>query len=397
MSRIVIKVPPKFSTLSKAARYHVFYGGRGSAKSHSIARYLICAALSEPLKILCTRELQNSIGDSVHKLLVDLIVNHNLESWFTIKNNEIDVYNGGQFIFKGLAHNIDSIKSTEGVDICWIEEADKVSQSSWDILIPTIRKPASRILISFNPNRLTDPVYQKFVVNQAPDAIVTEVTHADNPHFPDVLKREMEYCKAVDYDKYLHIWEGKLRTHSEALVFNRKYVVEEFEAPPGETLRYGADWGFAKDPTTLVRCFVSGRNLYVDYEVYGHGIELTELDALFRHVPNSDRWPILADNARPETISYMKNQGWKIDAAPKWQGSVEDGLEFMRSFEKIIIHPRCKNTIKEFSNYSYKVDKRTGEVLPLVEDDNNHTIDAIRYALSNLIKRKVTIYDSGFF
>ena len=395
---INITVPKKFGTLMLPNRYHVFYGGRGSGKSHSIARYLICAAMANRLKILCTREIQNSIGDSVHRLLSDVINNNKLNQWFDVKQAEIVCKNGSSFIFKGLFHNIESVKSTEGVDICWIEEADKIRQSSWDILIPTIRKPGSKIVISFNPTKEDDPVYTMFVKNEPPkNSIVTKVNWSDNPHFPDVLKYEMEHAKLTDYDKYLHVWEGFTQTHSDAQVFKGKFFVEDFEASPDEHFRFGADWGFAKDPSTLVRCFARGENLYIDYEAYGHGVELTELPEFFRSVPESTKWKILGDCARPETISFLKNLNWNIEAAPKWAGSVEDGIEFIRSFKKIIIHPRCKNTLVEFSSYSYKVDRRTSEILPIVVDEQNHIIDAIRYALSNLIKRKTTIYDSGFF
>lgn len=398
MTKIEIVVPEKFKTLTKPARYHVFYGGRGSAKSHSIARYLIASALQKPLKILCARELQVSIADSVHKLLSDVIRMHDLEKWFNIGKTEITCANGSSFIFKGLAHNVDGVKSAEGIDICWVEEADKVSKNSWDVLVPTIRKQNSRIIISFNPTNETDPVYEMFIKHHHPDSIVTPVSWRDNPHFPDVLKQELDHCKAVDYDRYLHVWEGYTLSYSDALVFKNKFEVANFDAEPDDHLRFGADWGFAKDPTALIRCFVRGKRLYVDHEAYGHGVELTELPALFRTVPDSWRWKILADCARPETISYLKNHkefNWPIEAAPKWSGSVEDGIEYMRGFEKIVIHPRCINTIKEFSSYKFKVDRRTNEILPVVADEHNHAIDSIRYALSHLIKKTTTIYDSG--
>jgi len=396
-NKIKITVPKKYRTLTKPNRYHVFYGGRGSAKSHSVARYLVCRALEKKTKFLCTREFQVSIGDSVHKLLSDVIADSGLSPWFRVKNQEIECHNGSSFIFKGLAHNIDSIKSIEGVDVCWVEEADKVSAKSWDILIPTIRNPDSKIIITFNPCFDNDPTFQRFIVSPPPEAIVQKVSWLDNPHFPEILRGEMEHCKATDYDKYLHIWEGNTLSYSDALIFKGKYFVEDFEAGSGEHFRFGADWGFAKDPSTLVRCFVRNENLYIDHEAYGHGVELTELPEFFRSVPESTKWKILGDCARPETISFLKNLNWNIEAAPKWSGSVEDGIEFIRSFKKIIIHPRCKNTLAEFSSYRYKVDKRTDEILPVVMDEQNHIIDAIRYALSNLIKRKTTIYDSGFF
>jgi len=392
---IKIEVPSSFANLVKPARYCVFYGGRGSGKSHSVARYLVCKALESPIRILCAREFQNSISDSVHALLSDIIDNLGLSKYFTIKNNTIEAGNGSCFIFKGLAHNIEAIKSTEGVDIVWIEEAERVSSKSWDILIPTIRKPESKIIITFNPAFETDPTYERFIKNPPPNSLVRKVNWYDNPHFPDVLRLEMEHCKATDYDKYTHVWEGQTLQYSDAIVFKGKYSVEEFEAMPGETLRFGADWGFAKDPTALVRCFVRGTNLFIEHEAYGHGIEITELPAFFGAVPGARQWKILGDCSRPETISFLRHQGWNIEAAPKWQGSVEDGIEYMRGFSKIIIHPRCKNTLAEFNQYKFKVDKKTDEILPVVVDEKNHIIDAIRYSLSHLIKRKTTIYDSG--
>lgn len=371
---IEITVPKKFKTLTKPERYHVFHGGRGSGKSTALARYLIPFSMSAKVKILCTREMQNSISDSVHKLLTDVIFTYKLDKWFDVKNNEIECVNGSSFIFKGLAHNADSIKSTEGIDYCWVEEAQRVSKRSWDILIPTIRKQGSRIGITFNPENDDDPVYQMFIKKRPPDCIITEVNYQDNPYFPEVLQKEMEYMRSIDYEQYLHVWEGQTRTISDAQVFKGKYVVEDFSSDGQEVFYHGMDFGFAKDPSTIVRCFIKGENLYVDREVYGHQIEITDLPALMRGVLDLN-YKVKADGARPETISYLRGQGFNIAAAKKWQGSVEDGIEHLRGFRKIIIHPRCKNTIKEFSRYSYKVDKHTNEILPIIVDDYNHCID----------------------
>jgi phage terminase large subunit len=398
MSKINIIVPKKYLTLTQEARYHVFYGGRGSAKSHSIARFLVAKALSKQTKILCTRELQNSIADSVHKLLSDVIRNHNLEQWFEIGKAEISCVNGSSFIFKGLAHNIDSVKSTEGVDICWIEEADKVSQQSWDILVPTIRKPNSSIIISFNPTYSDDPVYKIFVANPPPpESIVNEVSWRDNPHFPEILEKEMLHMKATDYEKYMHIWEGQIRTVSDAQIFKNKFVVKEFDSTGHEAFFYGMDFGFSQDPSTVIRSFIKNRCLYIDDEAYGHHIEMHELHKLIDKVLLHRYAPIKADSARPETISYLANApfSYNIEAAKKWSGSVEDGIEFLKSFEQIIIHPRCVKTLEEFQKYSFKVDPKTGMILPIILDTYNHCVDSIRYSMDSLIKRKTTIYDQG--
>lgn len=395
---ISIKIPDVFSSLNDEARYYVYYGGRGSAKSHSIARYLICKSMAAKRKILCARELQNSIQESVHSLLSNIIIEYGLTDWFDIKKTEIMGANKSSFIFKGLAHNIDSVKSTEGIDDVWIEEADKVSRNSWDILIPTIRKKGSKFYITFNPTHDDDPVYEMFIKTGQPESITQLVNYHDNPHFPDVLRKEMEHMRATNYDKYLHVWEGELRTISDAQIFRGKYVVEEFDSDGVEAFMYGLDFGFAQDPTAAVRCFIMGENLYVDREEYGHHIEIPDIIPMIRRIQSgtdSYRWKIKADCARPETISYLANQNYNVVSAKKWAGSVEDGIEYLRSFKKIIIHPRCVNAATEFRRYTYKIDKRTNEILPIVNDDYNHIIDALRYALDDLIKHNVTIYDNG--
>lgn len=396
--QINLAVPKIFSSLTTPARYKVFHGGRGSAKSHSVARVLIALAMAKPIKILCARELQNSITESVHSLLEEIIINNGLYHWFKITKTEIVGINGSHFIFKGLAHNIDAVKSTEGIDICWIEEADKVSRHSWDILLPTIRKPNSEIWVTFNPTFDDDPVYQMFVIQKMPDSIVQEVNYHDNPAFPDVLRREMEHMKETDYDRYLHVWEGQLRSISDAQVFKGKYSVEEFSSEGVDVFYHGMDFGFAKDPSAIIRCFITDQNLFIDREAYGHHVELSLLKNLIMTVVENRWWEIKADGSRPETISFLKapeNGGWNISAAKKYAGSVEDGVEYLRSFKKIVIHPRCKNAIEEFRRYSYKVDKRTNEILPIILDDYNHVIDAVRYSIDNLIKGHVTIYSDG--
>jgi phage terminase large subunit len=393
---IDIDIPEAFDGLLEEHRYYVYYGGRGSSKSHSIARFLICLALCGSYKILCARELQNSIMESVYSLLKGVIYLYNLESYFNIKMALIECpCTGSVFFFKGLCHNIESVKSTEGIDICWIEEADKVSQNSWDTLIPTIRKPGSKIIITFNPTHEDDPVYQMFVVTGQPDSVVRKVNYNDNPYFPEVLEKERVHLRATDYEKYLHVWEGELRTVSDAQVFKGKFVVEEFNSIGEECFYHGMDFGFANDPSTVVRCFIKGTNLYIEKEAYAHHVEINELPSLMRSVIVSKYHKIKADCARPETISYLKNDGFNIEGAKKWQGSVEDGIEYMKSFTKIIIHPSCIHAIEEFKRYSFKIDKRTNEVIPVVMDDFNHIIDAIRYALDDFIRRKITIYDDG--
>ena len=385
-----LQFPAKLRCLFRPARYKVLYGGRGGAKSWGIARALVLIAASSKKRILCAREVQNTMRDSVHKLLKDQIEALGLLPWFTITENSIRSSAGSEFIFKGLRFDVQGVKSTEGIDICWVEEAQTVSQESWDVLIPTVRSDSSEIWVSFNPKETNDPTYQRFVVKPPPDAVVVEINYDDNPWFPGVLRREMEYCRSVDFDAYMHIWRGKPRKISAAAIFADKVLVEAFPDDlweQADRLFYGADFGFSTDPSTLIRFFILGNNLYISHEAYGLGIELDDMPAFYDAVPGSRRWPIGADCSRPETISYLARQGFRIHAAEKWPGSVEDGITHIRRLEKIIIHERCRHMADEASLYSYKVDAKTNQVLPLVVDKHNHCWDAIRYGLDGYIQR----------
>ena len=373
-------------------RWKILYGGRGSGKSWAIAEALVGMAALGKARILCLREIQNSIKDSSYQLIIDTVNRLGLENEFEATQDEIrELRTGSRFTFKGL-HNNASLKSMEGISIAWVEEAQTVSEESWLTLIPTIREKGSEIWLSFNPGRPDDPTYKRFVENCPPNAFRLKVNYDMNPYFAGTpLEAEMEYMKRVDYEGYRHVWEGYPRTQSDAQIFAGRYVVEPFPDDlwkRADRLFFGADFGFARDPSTLVRCFILDHKLYIDYEAYGVGVEIDELPALYRSVPGSDKWMIHADAARPETISYLANRcGYRIDAAKKWQGSIEDGIAYLRGFEKIVVHDRCKHTADEFALYSYKTDKRTNEVLPIVEDKSNHMIDAIRYALDGYITK----------
>jgi len=303
-----------------------------------------------------------------------------LSSFYTSLETEVRGANGSLFLFAGLRSNIDSIKSMEGIDICWVEEAQSVSKTSLETLIPTIRKPGSQIIFTWNPKHETDPIEEMFGRDDLPpDTRLKTVNYVDNPWFPDVLQKEADYDLKRDPEKYNHVWMGGYLRNSESRVF-RNWTVEEFEAPADALFRLGADWGFASDPSVLVRCHIVGRKLFIDYEAHMVGCEIMDLPSLFMSVPGAEKWPITADSARPETISHMRNNGFpKIQAAVKGPKSLEDGIEWLKSFD-IVVHPRCRHTIDELTMYSYKTDPLTQLVLPLLEDKNNHIIDALRYA-----------------
>ncbi len=378
-------------------RWKVFYGGRGSGKSFAFAQAIIAMCAKAKLRVLCCREFQNSIKDSSYQLLKDTAVRLGVADQFNFLETEVRHKNGSLIIFKGLAHNEQSVKSTEGIDLAWVEEGQTVSKTSWDVLIPTIRKAGSEIWVSFNPLLADDPTTTLFLGDAPPPgAYIRKVNFDENPYFPEELRAQMEWDKKRDYELYLHVWEGYPRTVSDAQVFKGCFVVEEFPDDlweKADRLFFGADFGFARDPSTLVRCFIIDRRLYIDHEAYGVGVEIDELPQLYRSVPGSTDWPIKGDAARPETISYLKNRaGFNIEAADKWQGSIEDGVAYLKGFEKIVIDPRCKHAADEFRLYSYKVDRMTQEVLPVIVDKNNHVLDGLRYALSDYIRNPDSVY-----
>jgi len=384
-----LEFPEKYQYLFKSYRYKIFFGGRGGAKSWCFARALLILGAQEKLRILCAREFQNSMADSVHKLLSEQIYEMGLGHFYVIQQTSIKARNGTEFLFKGLRHHVQEIKSTEGLDICWVEEAQSVSNESWEVLIPTIRKHGSQIWVSFNPGEEEDPTWKRFIVNKPPDSAVIFVNYWDNPWFPDVLRKEMEYLKSVDYEAYQHIWEGVPKKISDAVIFKGKYSIEPFEEPKDvDRFYYGVDWGFAVDPTVMIRAFIKDDQLFITHDSRGIGVDFDQIPDLFDQVPDSRHWLVYADNARPETISYIKQKGFKISAADKWPGSIEDGIAYLRKFKKIIIHPRAKDGIgTEAKLYQYKTDPNTQEILPIVLDQHNHGWDALRYALVKEILR----------
>jgi phage terminase large subunit len=381
MSDLVIETPRAFLPLLKPARYKGAHGGRGSGKSNFFAELWLEESVSEKLDFVCIRETLKSLEFSVKKLLESKIQTYNAGYYFDVQDRRILTRHGGVTIFEGMQnHTADSIKSLEGFDRSWFAEAQKASEKSLTLLRPTIRKPGSQLWFDWNPDSPTDPIDMLLRGEELPpDAAVIEANYMDNPWLPDELRAEMEFDKRRDPDKYAHVWLGKYRQNSEARVF-RNWSVEEFERPAGTIHRLGADWGFSVDPSVLIRCDIEGNRLYVDYEAYMVGCEIVNLPELFMSVPDAEKWPITADSARPETISHMQKNGFpKIRPAIKGAKSLEEGVEFLKSFD-IVVHPRCKHLIDELTLYKYKEDPLTGAILPILEDKDNHVIDALRYA-----------------
>jgi phage terminase large subunit len=368
-------------------RYFVAYGGRGGGKSWAIARFLLLLGASKPIRVLCARELQVSIQESVHKLLADQVDALGLGALYEVLQTEIRAKNGTEFIFSGIRNNPTKIKSMEAIDFCWIEEAEKVSNSSWEILIPTIRKPDSRIIISFNPSEKSDPTYQRFIASNPPKTIVKKVSWRDNPWFPEELAAERDYLAKVDPDAHSHIWEGEPVSRSDTQVFRGRWRIESFEPKADwDGPYFGLDFGFAQDPSHGVEVWKHGSTLYFRHEVRGVGVDIDRLpEMLLRLGEKACERPIRCDNARPETISYLQRHGYsRAIGCRKWPNSVEDGVAWLRSHE-LVIHPDCRHLADEARLYSHKVDRLTGDILPEIVDANNHGWDAVRYALEPLI------------
>lgn len=418
MSAAALRVPVAraFVPLLAPARYKGAYGGRGSAKSHHFAGQAIGRAVADrDLRVVCIREFQKSLELSSKLLLEDKIRALDVGHAFRVMHDSIEIRGGhGLFAFQGMqAHTAESIKSLEGFDIALIEEAQALSERSWRLLRPTIRKPGAEIWCAWNPRKPTDPVDAFFRGDpKPPSAICVEVSHADNPWFPEDLRGEMAFDYARDPEMAAHVWGGGYEERNAARVFNN-WVVREFDTPAEGDVAflYGADWGFSIDPTVLVRTFIVGRTLYVDREAYEVGCPIDRTPFLFAGcgddrvnklnavalsqltpaqrqkytgIPGATKYPIAADPARPETINYMQRHGFpNVTGAKKGPGSVEEGVEFLQSYD-MVIHPRCRHVVDELTFYSYKVDPKTELVLPVLEDKKNNTIDALRYAVETL-------------
>lgn len=384
---LLIHMPAVFSPLLEPARYKGAYGGRGSGKSHFFAEYLLKRCLTTTTRAVCVREVQRSLEQSVKRLLEDKIKDYRLSDRFGVTHTHINTPGDGIILFQGMQnHTAESVKSLEGYDIGWVEEAQSLSEHSLTLLRPTIRKENSELWFSWNPRFKTDPVDQLLRASELPpSATVVGTTYQDNPSFPSVLQAEMEWDRRRDTEKYEHIWLGAYEKHSESRVF-KNWTIDAFDTPDDAIFYYGGDWGFSIDPTVLVRCYAVGKKLYIDREVYKIGCEIDHIPALFDSLDeqNARRWPIIADSARPETISYLQRHDYpKIEAAIKGANSVKEGIIFLQGYD-IVIHPRCQHTIDEFTMYSYKTDPVTGIVTPILEDKKNHVIDSVRYAVERL-------------
>ncbi len=405
MTAARIQLPPKLIPVFQGpARYRGAHGGRGSGKTRGFA--LMTAVDGYRLgragisgMMLCAREHLNSLDESsMEEVKQAIIAEPWLAAYYEIGEKYIRSRDGRiKYGFTGLRHNLDGVKSKARILRAWVDEAENVSEAAWRKLIPTVRDQdtakgwQSEIWLTWNPELESSATNQRFRVNQPADAQITELNWIDNPWFPGVLNGE----RLQDHDKrpetYDHIWEGQYLTITDAQVFHGLFEIDSFTADSSFDGPYhGLDFGFSQDPTAAVQLYIKDRVLYIRREAVKKSLELdATVQFLADRIPQICMHTIRADSARPETISYLKNNGMPgCKAAKKGPGSVEDGVAYIKSFDRVVIHPDCPETAREFRTYSYKVDRLSGDILPVLSDSNNHCIDALRYALEPMIRLK---------
>ena len=392
-----IQFPSKLRFLFTPSRYKVAYGGRGSAKSWSVARALLLQATTQPLRVLCTREVQKSIKQSVHKLLADQIQALGLGHFFEILETEIRGKNGSEFSFAGLAsHTIDSIKSFEGCDRVWVEEGQAVSKRSWDVLIPTIRKPGSEVWITFNPELETDETYQRFVVTPPPGAIVAQVNYSDNPWFPAELEAERLHCKQTDPKGYDNIWEGKCKPAVAGAIYydevaNAEAAGRICNVPYDPMLKvhvvFDLGWNDAM-AISLVQKNASEMRVieYIEdshktLDHYSSMLKEKRLNWGKVYLPHDGRNKDFKTGKSAEEI--MQALGWGVAITPNM--SIEDGIRMTRMvFPRLYFDKqKCDRLIQCAKRYRRSINQQTNEPGAPLHDEWSHGADNLRYIAVN--------------
>ena len=387
------KLIPAFNNLkTNAFDIVVMEGGRGGAKSEALAALGILESFIDDGVILCCREIQRSISDSLYASLISAIYKYQYESYFKILNNEItNLLTGARFIFVGLKSNITSIKSINKLRVVLVDEAENVTDNSWSYLRPTPRYNQVRFYVVFNPRFEQDATWQQFIVNKDNRTLHINISYKDNPWFPEALERQRQRDLRGDAGRYAWIWEGQFLKISDNSILAKKLKMLDFEINPTFGTPYiGIDWGFSVDPTAIIECYIFQDSLYIRNAASKVGLELDDTGAyLIDHVPNVLKYTSRADCSRPETISKVKKEIPLIKGCTKWKGSVEDGVVALQTFKAIYIHPDAQCCFAELAAYSYETDDSDNPTTD-IEDKNNHYADALRYAIEPIIKHQST-------
>lgn len=399
-NKVIAEFPEKLGFLFKPKRYKIAYGGRGGSKSWGFATALLILASMKPLRVLCCREIQKSIKDSVHKLLKDRITALSLDYFFTVNETSIKGSNGSDFSFIGLRHNASNIKSYEAVDLCWVEEAVNVSKSSWEILIPTIRKDSSEIWVSFNPELEDDETYQRFVLRPPDNSTVVKIGYQDNPWFPPVLEAERLELKRKDRDAYLNVWEGHCREILEGAIYakelraakeeNRICKVNYDATSPVHTFW---DLGWADNTSIWFAQSVGMEYRVIDFyqsqfQPIQHYLKVLQDKPYVygRHwLPHDARAKQLGTGRSIEEIMTEALGLNKVEVCA--QLSVQDGINAARSIFGVcwFDQEKCADGLSSLRRYRYDFDQDTGKFskTPL-HDESSHAADAFRYMALSL-------------
>ena len=387
----------------RTKRTVVLHGGRGSGKSWSIAAYLVLRAQSESLFILCARQYQNSIADSVLSLLEYTIIQLGLLDRFEIGRTSIRCPStGSQFTFRGLATNPQSVRSLEGLDIAWVEEAQALAEISIRSLVPTMRKAGSQILYSLNPTNETDPVWERYLArwwddhsngrpHHAPDdTLLIRANWPDNPFFSEEMRKEKDWDYERDPLLAEHIWGGDPLGRPDRLIYPPgSYEVSEMDEDGMGMPYFGLDIGETINPSALIKVYrPNDRLLYVADERYAWKLDSYSAPGFIKSMPEAAENPVMADhNWRDINQMLRKEHGLILHHAAKGPGSVHDGIAFVRG-HRLVISPKCKNLLKELKLYGLKVDKTTDEILPDIEKGHDHGPDALRYAVERFRRQR---------
>lgn len=387
-----VRLPKRLEPLAQPCRYKILYGGRGSGKSWSVARLLLVMGAERKLRILCTREIQRTISESVHQLLRDQLAAMGLTDFYAVTENSITGRNGTQFLFAGLRQqDVAKIKSFEGVDIVWVEEAQVVTKKSWDILVPTIRKPGSEIWVTFNPELDTDETYVRFVAKPQPDSLVMKLTYADNEWFPEVLERERSALQGRDPEAYANVWEGQCRSSVDGAIY-AKEIAAAIESrrirpvPHDPLLKTHAVWDLGwNDAMTIVIAQRSSSEIRViDYVEDSHRTYdsyVAELRAKpYRwgkdFLPHDGR----AKNAQTgmSPIEVLTKLGRDVEQVPEI--GVEEGIKAARqTFSRVYFDEGVERLVHCLKRYRRAINQTTGEPGAPLHDEYSHGADAFRY------------------
>jgi len=381
-----IEIPIEYKRLFDTDwREAAIYGGRYSLKSHTVARFLLIRARQQKTRVACFREFQNSIAESSHQLLCDLIQEYELNDFIITDNAIVNKINGSDFLFKGLHRNEQSIKSIEGIDLAWVEEAQTVSEQSIEVLTPTVRKDGSQIIYTYNRLLEEDPIHKRLVIEGRPNTLVINVNYdiaIKYKMMPEVIRLEMEDDKSKRPALYNYKWLGKPNT-LEGRIYKDWQIIDEipFEA---RLDRRGLDFGFTIDPSVIIDIYRYNGGFILDELCYQKGLSNK---SIFDVLSANDLQKILtiADSAEPKSIAEISDYGANIIGAIKGAGSVNQGIQFVQD-QKISITRRSTKTIKAYLNYVWR--KNADGQMMNVPDDTIHEwsnpMDSIRYGLDSL-------------